>query len=588
MKEKERNAMDEMQIIKSPNEIEALNMYEEWKELYADISAEIELGTFTQAELFHHCLKTCNRIFKIFEHRCGQKPKNIPDDFIEDIAILYEEKRNVCALGNMPTGKYDYPTSCENFQEEKFSISDLARVIFKDIAIQKMDYTRNILWQLQKKYLTPFFGVKEIRKATNSAEAYETLRLLKILNDCKEECDVDLGCLLHLSLVQLNNNLPSTYTNALNFIKERILVRHSDSNYSLDFKVFMELENYNNFLRGFLNYFSDEIITCILKKIKNPTCKLTRRLCEIMYTTVISIFKELPIEKDYFINDPKALQVYAYEHFLMLDVHNPDYAEFYSKIFQVEAPECFYTKLEQFLNKNQISTIRIADIEDFVEQYKKELLAIIYPEIISDKERRKYLTRISRHKERYEILGRLYNCGMNKPISKNLQGFEMVALIYLYEFLADKNVEIPLYSGYTKNDRRRSLKINQLMKKIQIKDTGKETSGALTKKEYFLACYWLTEQMYTLTNYRTIEIQKLREEMKVAILKYLLASVPLITTRKTAINPAELIANIALCQVFKQIYQKNERCDTKIIEKNLPTVSKKFLAQNLEKILNVL
>lgn len=307
-----------------------------------------------------------------------------------------------------------------------------------------------------------------------------------------------------------------------------------------------------------------------------------------MYTTLISIFKELPIAKAPIINDPKALQVYAYEHFLMIDVHNPDYAEFYSKIFQVEAPECFYTKLEQFLNTNQISAIKIADIEDFVEKYKKELLAIIYPEIISDQERRKYLTRISRHKALYGILGRLYNCRMNKPILENLQGFETVALIYLYEFLADRNVEIPLYSGYTKKERRRGLKINQLMKKIQIKDAGQETAVALTEEEYFLAGYWLTEQMYTLTNYRTIEIQKLREEMKSAILKYLLATVPLITTQKESVNPAELIAKMVICQVFKQIYQKAGRFDTKVIEKNLPTVIKKFLAQNLEKILNVL
>ena len=580
--------MNENQFIQSPNEVESLNMYDEWQKLYDEVSTELELRTFTLAELFNHCLKTCNKIFKICEHLYGKKPKNIPDDFIEKIAILYEEKRRVCVSGNMPTGKYDYPTSCENFPAEKFSLSDLARVIFKDIAIQKTDYTRNIMWQQQEKYLTSFFGVQEIRKATDSAEAYETLRLLKIRNDCKYECGVDLGCLLHLSLMNQKNHLHGTYTTAFNFIKERILVRHSDSNYSLDFKIFMELENYNHFLRGFLNYFSDEIITCIIKKIKKLDCKLTRRLCEIMYTTVISIFKEIPIPKASVINDPKALQVYAYEHFLMIDVHNPDYAEFYSKIFQVEAPECFYTKLEQFLNKNQIDAVKIADIEDFVEQHKKELVEIIYPKVVSDKDRRKYLKRISRHQKLYGILGRIYNRGLNKPISENLQGFETVTLIYLYEFLADKNVEIPLHSGYTKEKRRRNLKINQLITKIQINDAGKETSRALTEEEYFLACYWLTEQMYTLINYRTIKIQKLREEMKAAILKYLLATVPLITTQKKSVNPAELIAKIAIRQVFKQIDQQAEQFDTTVIENKFPTVSKKFLAQNLEKILNVL
>ena len=282
--------MEKLNIANFSDVFEKLNRYDEWQELYDEISAEIKLRTFTETNLFQHCLKTCNKIFSMCEFKYGQKAKNIPEDFIEDISILYE-KRNSCSSENMPTGKCDYATSCENFPKEKFSISDLAKVIFKDEATQNIDYVRNIMWQMQNKYLKKYFGVKELRKESNSAEAYETLRLLKILNDCKEEIGVDLGCLLHLSLMRQNNNLPSAYTNALNLIKERILVRHSASNYRLDFKIIMELEKYNNDLRSFLNYFSEEIITQALKILKKPksTCRFTRWLCEIIYVTVIDI-----------------------------------------------------------------------------------------------------------------------------------------------------------------------------------------------------------------------------------------------------------------------------------------------------------
>ena len=558
VKEQGEYVMENLKSGKRSGVTEELNMYDEWQELYDEISAEIKLGTFTETELFHHCLKTCNKIFSRCEFRYGQKAKNIPEDFIEDISIMYEEKRDVCASENMKTGKYDYATSCENFPKEKFSISDLAKVIFRDEATQNIDYARNMMWQLQNKYLKKFFGVKEIHKGANSAEVYEILRLLKILQDCKDECGVDLGCLLHLSLMHQNNNLPSAYTNALNFIKERILGRYSDSNYRLDFKVMMELEKYNNSLRSFLNYFSDEIITQALKIIKKPksTCKFTRWLCEIIYTTVIDIFKVLPAKTTSVIDDAKAIQAYAYEHFLMSDINNPDYAKFYSKIFQVEASDTFYEKLEQFLKNNSVTTIKITDIENFVERYKKDLLEIIYPEAITDKERRRYLTRILRHKEYYGILGRIYNCGMNRPVSENLQGFETVALIYLYEFIADKSIDVPLYSGYTQQARRRDLKINQLIKKIQAKATGVSVSVSLTEEEYFLACYWLNEQMYTLTHYRTIEIQQLREKMKSTLLAYWTATIPFLTNQEKSVNPLEYIIFVAVSQIFELISKK--------------------------------
>jgi len=56
-------------------------------EFWDDVSADLEGKTFTQLELFRHCLKTCKRLFEISEFQYGKKAENIPSDFIEDITL---------------------------------------------------------------------------------------------------------------------------------------------------------------------------------------------------------------------------------------------------------------------------------------------------------------------------------------------------------------------------------------------------------------------------------------------------------------------------------------------------------------------
>ena len=103
---------------------------------------------------------------------------------------------------------------------------------------------------------------------------------------------------------------------------------------------------------------------------------------------------------------------------------------------------------------------------------------------------------------------------------------------------------------------------------MQNKETENETDVPLSEEEYFLACHWLNEQMYTLTNYRTVKLQELREETKDALLEYWLATVPLITTqRNDKINPVKYLAEIFLCQVIKMMYKNDERLDDNVTDK---------------------
>ena len=66
------------------------------------------------------------------------------------------------------------------------------------------------------------------------------------------------------------------------------------------------------------------------------------------------------------IKTPEAIQCYAYEHFLMTDIIDEEYSDFYVDRFVVEAEENFYSKAEAFLIYNKIDSIALQEIAELV------------------------------------------------------------------------------------------------------------------------------------------------------------------------------------------------------------------------------
>lgn len=93
------------------------------------------------------------------------------------------------------------------------------------------------------------------------------------------------------------------------------------------------------------------------------------------------------------------------------------------------------------------------------------------------------------------------------------------------------------------------------MKKFRSRIVEKDSS--LSDEQYFLACYWITEQMHTLINVRTIKIQKLREQMKIKILHYCLNRYPLLTAEGLKIDYDELIETILPYKTYKKIFDNS-------------------------------
>ena len=164
----------------------------------------------------------------------------------------------------------------------------MAKVILKaefttiDTISKKATY--DSLFKLRKNYFDKFFGLK-FEESSDNHTHYENLRLLKILYDCVYS--VDLAYLLRMSLLKQNYEIPSAYTKASSFIKERILLRNSNSEYFIGFSQIMALEKYSNVIRSFINSFSERIVFEPLQDVKNPSVSAIRNFCVDLYQSVI-------------------------------------------------------------------------------------------------------------------------------------------------------------------------------------------------------------------------------------------------------------------------------------------------------------
>ena len=528
-----------------------------YQDIYDEVSLELAFGKFNELDLFRHCVGTCHRIFELSEFRYGKAAKNVPPDFLDEIATLYLEKFCQCPEDkNLVKERYAYHTSCLDFLEYKFSVADLSAMIMgENTEPMDRDSKRIELWKLNRNYLRKFFGTEYNDKSDSQAEKYEALRLLKILYDCLDRYQIDLAYLLRMSVMKQNWRLPNSYSEALEFIKERIIVRSNESGYRVDFRTVVELEKYNNSVRSFINAFSEGIIDHTLQQISSPSCRVKRFICESVYRRVIDNLRNMPSASHEKIKIPESIQCYAYEHFLMTDIIGEEYSNFYAERFVVEAEENFYHKAEEFLASNEIDSVALDEIADFAGKHKKDLPKVLYSNINDNKELRKLSVRIERHMDNYVFIGRVYNLGINRDEFSKLNGLETLAIIYLYEYLSDKGTDIPLHSGYNsiyeENKKRRDLKIKALIKQLRARFENEKIDSPLSDEEYFLGCSWLTEQMHTLMNHRTVEIQHLREKMKFVLLRYWRETIPLLTDSGYTV-PLEILIEKILPETQRQ------------------------------------
>lgn len=517
----------------------------DYEKLCKEIPAEI--NELSPELLFSHCMKTCQRLFEIAEGNTVKLAHNLPDSVIDVLAAKYEKKRSNSSKLTPANEKYSYATSIKNFSvDEEISLKD-----FKErLASGSKESTEgDIIKKIIRDYLYPFFGYSYSEKQLTAEEKYEIIRLIKILYNCKWDCNIDLGYLQRMSLLQTKLDIPNPYQNAILYIKERIVTRSKESGYMLPYELIMKLERYSNALRSFINTFPERSVENILCYIPSTNCKITRFVRKEIYNAVIDNLHSEKADVTH-VYGPIAIQCYAYVRFSSFSItpHIMPIGSMVGDKFKdafIELEENGYDKIERFVEEADLPDISFSEISHFIQLYTPEIQKIVYPLAKTKNEVRAAKVNITRHKEQYKILGEIYNqkhcVNKDTPICAR----DFVLIIYLCEQLVQSHVQIPLSSGYNR-DNKRTIKLNRLLNEIDSFHNGEPTPHSLSEAEYFLATHWLWEKMFMLMTYQTSEIKTLMQRMQQMLYDYWILHIPLLQddTPKTKMNLNRFIQKI--------------------------------------------
>lgn len=103
-----------------------------YQDIYDYVNADLDYERFDRIKLFHHCVKTCHKIFELSKFRYGKVDKNIPSGFLGKITMLCAYKAMLCSQKEFSAGeKYSHNSSYLGYGEGDCSIVDLSKIIFE-------------------------------------------------------------------------------------------------------------------------------------------------------------------------------------------------------------------------------------------------------------------------------------------------------------------------------------------------------------------------------------------------------------------------------------------------------------------------
>ena len=538
----------------------------EYVDIYNDVDKELRGRTYTSESLFSHCMKTCQRLFAVAEFKPGKPAANLPDEVINDIAELYDKKSREIPDDNLPNGKYDYATSWKDFAEEKeISMYDLSMIIAGKPKDKRERITRSgegnsainsdygDFKKIYKGFLQEYFGY-EYDDECSPELRYEMIRLTKILYDCKHLCGVELGFLKRISILQFRLDVPSIYQEAINFIKYRIVTRRYVSEFHLSFQTVMMIERYVNSLKSFLYSFPLRSVDEILSYIPNPSYGAMKYVNKSVYNTVLNNLRGNCNSVCENIIPAEGVQASSYAKFLLKDIES---LFIDSKNEIVELSELTYSAIDFECKVFNRDNLCVNNIAEFAEKKKEVLVQIAFPGEVKVDDRkfaRKYKDRIKRHSSCYFTLARVYNRGLTRSEWYSLSVREALILISFFEKMDNLGVDIPLYSGYSGGGRRKTQKIMELLKKIELIMNG-DSKDILTEEEYFLAVKWLFDNLFMAMRCQTKETHSMMKNMQKALFNRWKAVVPIFNNDDFSMPIEDLIKGILPIESMEMILE---------------------------------
>ena len=490
-----------------------------FQKVYREAKEELQSGQASREILFSHCMDTCQKLFEIAEFKVGKSAVDIPREVMMDIEDLYDEAFE-CFLKTHDDKElelYDYPTSINSFSEcLKVSMDELIKSEVNLLALTDENAKQSLYEAIKSEvksiygeYLPKFFGLHYSKEYTRE-QRYELIRLTKILYDCKKKFNIGLEYLIKPSILRTSTDIATKCQEAILFVKERVIMRSATSDYIMSFKTIMELERFVSAARSFINSFPETSVKDILSYIDDePDCSTVRFVQERIYDVAIENLKRFVSAQK--LDDPKCIQLYAYLHFLFVmdtlplleTIESMNSSK--SELIRIEMNEYQYRGLDIF---HELNDIAVEEIDNFVKKYKNELLNIIFPNIKNKSESVKHFKGLKRHVKNYETIVRFFNSVNGVDCVAPIKVRTVVLLMYFYECLKEKQVHIPLYSGYNENKRKRAIKVDEFLNKIkkglEERNTGDFTE--LSDSEIFIAGVWLREKIRYMSDFRTKKI----------------------------------------------------------------------------------
>jgi hypothetical protein len=317
-----------------------------YAKLYREINDSLYVNEFSETELFEDFFKRCEQIFKIGEIDYGKAAKNLPDNYLKDIGLLYDSK--IVEFGDMGCDghfkKYDTGTQYLDYKDENCSLYDLEQM-FLDEKNCYVSEARSDLARIKKDHLEDFFGI-EYKNKNPVEQKYESIKLIKILCCCKCEIKVDLAYLKRMSFFRFKNQLPSEYEQAIKFIKKKL------SN-GLSFTEIIWVEYFNSLLRNCIKALGEGVAEYVIGNFPFAGCTLQRKIRKDVYSVINAKLKQLNENQiNRLIKTEIPMQLEAYLHFIEWGIKDTiESLKIESEDMLMNIDEKVYMEADQFIKK---------------------------------------------------------------------------------------------------------------------------------------------------------------------------------------------------------------------------------------------
>ena len=526
---------------------------EAYQDIYDDVRAELDIGHIDN--LYQHFISICQQLFCLAEYDFFHTPRNLPEDWLQEIATEFLEYQNnqfyrntkflIVPPNALPHDKrpLSYMPSEpieELTQNDKCTRYNLAKVLWKEefgkeydkniekigqdkhrFEIRKINSAKECQIVSIKEhlanlsiYLPILFGI-DYDNTQPLNQRYESLRLLRILHDCTKKYSIDLGYLRRESVLRFQHKFPSRYREAMLFIRERIITPPTP--YQMDFNPIIHLEAYVNAVRSYLHFLGDNLVDCIVNNLPNISWKVRQKIQEACCRLILfrlnqaqSSIAEQEVTQNF---DVDAFRARTYIYFLTLGTRDSLFAFNSANMQKLDLPDATYSFAKLYAN-TKISLTEKDVLYDFCKKNKSDLIQCCWDaDTVSDNT---FLQAMKRNEDDYRLLARFSNYLEGKSQEETINGERLLLLIFLYERIKKNQINIPITSGYAGGHKAKPIKIKTALCKLsQWANDGFPDTDDI---EIFLISSWLSHRIYATTTYRTCRIQVVERQMKEKLL----------------------------------------------------------------------